>query len=217
MNMMSMTIEKDRQSILCSRFTEKATAVSAIVTKITTFNDALDYCINLCGKQSACRIMISGCEEHLSSPADSLCSSKHEKIMAAPDLDPAQFAALSVLCDANGFACIRSGMRNHLSGVDIGFTVADLGIAETGTLVVNCPSEEMRLSTMLCEYHVCVVRRSTIVEDAFAAEQHLLKFMRKTPDYTAFITGASRTADIERVLALGVHGPLELHILLLED
>ena len=108
-------------------------------------------------------------------------------------------------------------MRTYLSGIDIGFTVADLAIAETGTLVINCPGEELRLATMLSEYHVCVVHCSTIVEDAFAADQHMLKYFHKTPDYTAFITGASRTADIERVLALGVHGPLELHILLLED
>jgi len=166
---------------------------------------------------SACRIRISGCDEHPSPPAEGLCEMKQEKIIAAPGLDPAQYGRLQDLCSTSGFTCINSGMRDHLSGVDIGFTIADLAIAETGTLVVNCPGEELRLATMLSEYHVCVVHRSTIVEDAFAAEQHMLKYLHKTPDYTAFITGASRTADIERVLTLGVHGPLELHILLLED
>ena len=142
---------------------------------------------------------------------------KQEKIIAAPGLSLEQYSRLQDLCATAGFTCIKSGMRNHLSGVDIGFTIADLAIAETGTLVVNCPSEELRLATMLSEYHVCVVHRTSIVEDAFAAEQYMQKYLHKTPDYTAFITGASRTADIERVLALGVHGPLELHILLLED
>jgi L-lactate dehydrogenase complex protein LldG len=213
----TMIIEKDGQNTLCSRFADKATAVSAFVTQVATLMEAFDYCITLCGKQDACRIRISGCDEHLVSTADALCTTKQEKIIAAPGLDQNQYAALSDRCTASGFTCIKSGMRTHLSGVDIGFTVADLGIAETGTLVVHCPSEELRLATMLCEYHVCVLSRSKIVGDAFTTEQHLLKHMRKTPDYTAFITGASRTADIERVLALGVHGPLELHILMLED
>ena len=108
-------------------------------------------------------------------------------------------------------------MRSRLSGVDIGFTFADIGIAETGTIVLNCPQEELRLATMVCEYHVCVVPKSRIVKDGFAAEPQLQKFMLNTPNYTAFITGPSRTADIERVLTIGVHGPLELHILVLED
>lgn len=202
---------------LSLRFSEKARAVSAVVHKIESFDEAIAYCVDLCGRQGACRIAISGCDEQLSPSADALCDLKQEKIVAAPGLDPVLYDRLLDRCVANGFTCIRSGMRAHLSGVDIGFTVADLGIAETGTLVVNSPGEELRLATMLCEYHICVLRRSTIVADAFAADQLLLKYLHRTPDYTAFITGASRTADIERVLALGVHGPLELHILLLED
>lgn len=202
---------------LTARFRDKAEAVSAIVEPVATLEAAFEYCVDLCGRRGACRITVAGCDESLSAPADHLCDLKQGKIVAAPGLAPDQFAALAARCTDQGMTCIRSGMRSNLSGVDIGFTIADLGIAETGTLVINCPDEELRLATMLSEYHVCVVRRSTIVADAFAAEPQLRGYMHTPPDYTAFITGASRTADIERVLALGVHGPLELHILLLED
>jgi len=202
---------------LTARFSDKARAVAAIVEPVADLDAAFAYCVDLCGRRGACRITVSGCDEALSPPADHLCDRKQGKIVAAPGLAPEQFAALAARCTDQGMTCLRTGMRNNLSGVDIGFTIADLGIAETGTLVLNCPGEELRLATMLSEYHVCVLRRSTIVADAFAADRLLLDYMRKTPDYTAFITGASRTADIERVLALGVHGPLELHILLLED
>ncbi len=209
--------EQGDQSMISSQFIEKAQAVSAMVHEIKDFDEALAYTVDLCGRQGACRIAVSGCEEHLSPPADALCHLKHDKIVAAPCLDQQRYDNLETICTENGFACIRSGLQSYLSGIDIGFTIADLAIAETGTLVINCPSEDLRLATMICEYHICLVNRSTIYEDCFAAEQQLLKYMHKTPNYTAFITGASRTADIERVLALGVHGPLELHILLMGD
>ncbi len=215
--MISTTEAQNDQDLICAQFSEKAQAVSAVISKIRTFDEALAYTVDLCGKQGACRITISGCEEHLSPPADGLCHLKHEKIVAAPGLEQGRYAKLEDICRQNGFACIRTGLRSHLSGIDIGFTLADLAIAETGTLVISCPSEDLRLATMICEYHVCVIHRTNIYTDATAAQQHLLKFLYKTPNYTAFITGASRTADIERVLALGVHGPIELHILVLED
>jgi L-lactate dehydrogenase complex protein LldG len=70
---------------------------------------------------------------------------------------------------------------------------------------------------MLSEVHVAVLPKSKIVPDAFALQETLTERFSQPPCYFAFITGASRTADIERVLTIGVHGPQELHLLLLEE
>ena len=71
---------------------------------------------------------------------------------------------------------------------------------------------------MIAEISIMLVKKSTLLnrlEDANTLMVDLLT--RGGASYTAMITGPSRTADIERVGALGVHGPLELHIVLLED
>ena len=184
----------------CKTFVDRARTAAAIVTEIKTFNEAVDYAIKLCEDRELSRIPISDDER-----AD---SDGEIKTIAAPALASEEYEMLEKQCSAKGFDCIDSGMRDRLRGVDIGFTYADIGIAETGTVVVNCPGEELRLATMLCEYHVCIVPKSKIVKDGFAAELQLQKFMLNTPNYTAFITGPSRTADIERVLAIGGAWPL---------
>ncbi|WP_319584390.1 lactate utilization protein [uncultured Pseudodesulfovibrio sp.] len=198
-------------------FVEKAGLVSAKVTSIASEDEALKYVINLCGEKEACQLLISGCDGALSDKAEELCDTKQKKVIAAPGLKADLYKKLETQAKKAGFECIDKGMRDHLAGVDIGFTYAEYGIADTGTLMLDCPSEELRLATMVSEFHVCVLPKSKIKANTYAVEKLMLTRMKKTPDYLAFITGASRTADIERVLAMGVHGPLELHILLLED
>ena len=202
---------------MADTFISKAELVSARVSRIKTLDEAFAYTVALCDGKEMCPLLVSGCELNLSEPSLQLCREKTGKIIAAPGLDPEQYAALRILCADKGMELIDSGLRRHLGGLDIGFTVCDLGIAETGTLVLNSASEEVRLATMVSETHVAVLPVSKLRATSYEAEPELLAFMGNTPSYLAFITGASRTADIERVLALGVHGPLELHILLWED
>ena len=198
-------------------FITKAEAVSATVARVASPRDALQYAVDLCDRKEACQLLVSGCEASLSPDAEALCDTKQTKVMAAPDLPATQRSALSALCADKGIELTDHDLRNHLAGIDIGLTYADFGIADTGTLVIDSSSEQIRLATMISEIHVAVLPRSRLRESSYALEDDLRERMQQSPNYTAFITGASRTADIERVLALGVHGPLELHILIMED
>lgn len=202
-------------SALVDRFKEKAGLVSAVVHTVASLDEALAYVAETCDAKEACQILASGCDAPLSGAAEALCDTKQQKIVCAPDLPEEEVAKLAALCASRGIAVITKGMRQRLGGIDIGLTMAAAGIAETGSIVVRSSDEEVRLATMVAETHIAVLPESTIVADSYAFEPTLVDWMGQ-PDFTAFITGPSRTADIERVLALGVHGPLELHILILE-
>lgn len=115
-----------------------------------------------------------------------------------------------------GFENIGSPVRDKAGDFDAGIVTASFGIAETGTLVVNSDSEDIRLATMLPETSFIILNSENIVEKSSDISDELNEwFMRN--NYTAFITGPSRTADIERVLTLGAHGPSQLHIILINN
>ena len=98
-----------------------------------------------------------------------------------------------------------------------GVSGANFALADTGTVVLESTSEAIRLATTLPERHFVLLDPRKIVPDALAAAPLLRRFHAGgAPSYLAYITGPSRTADIERVLTIGVHGPRELHILLVE-
>lgn len=200
------------------KFRKKAELVSAIVSEVDSMAQAIAYTVDLCSQKEACQLLMSGCEESLSDKGKDLCELKQwGKIIAAPALADADMAELVKQAASREISVIKDGMRKHLAGVDIGFTVADYGIGETGSLVIDSSSEELRLATMVSEIHVAVIPKSRIRATAEDLYAEIKGFQSTKPNYLAFVTGASRTADIERVLALGVHGPLELHILILED
>lgn len=197
-------------------FSTKASAVAASVHRVKTLDQAFDYVIDLCESKDACALLASGCELGLSEKVKATCDGKQQKVIAAMDLAPGNFKSLQKMGETKGFMVIDKGLREHLAGIDIGLTMCQGGIAQTGTLVMNSNCEDTRLATMISEIHVALVRESDIADKIYDQEGLLSELMAANPSYTAFITGPSRTADIERVLALGVHGPLELHILILK-
>jgi L-lactate dehydrogenase complex protein LldG len=138
-----------------------------------------------------------------------ICEQKGMKNIAVPDPEIAKLFS-------NDYQIISHNIYEKKDSLDIGFTICEAGIAKTGTLVINSSDENLRIATMLCDIHVAVVKASDIVGSASHLSCKLKDDMNSSSNYTAFITGASRTADIERTLAIGVHGPLELHIIILE-
>ncbi|MFD1261368.1 LutC/YkgG family protein [Entomomonas asaccharolytica] len=90
------------------------------------------------------------------------------------------------------------------------------GIAATGSLIVWPNSEEPRLMSLVPPIHFAILEASKIVDNFYEAQQKL-NWVEHTPTNALLISGPSKTADIEQVLAYGAHGPKELIVLILED
>jgi len=129
-----------------------------------------------------------------------------EKIVVASG--PLQQAAgIASALKSTGVA-VYSGpvdIRTHVETADIGISSVEFGIAETGSVCQDAYAIEDRLVSSLPPIHVVLMNSSNIVPGIDDA----LDIISRSFDrgYISLITGPSRTADIERVLTIGVHGP----------
>jgi L-lactate dehydrogenase complex protein LldG len=178
---------------LTAEMRTKAEAVQAIVKEMSSLEDAFRYTVELSRQQGG-------------------------RNVAAIGFAPEASETLRSTCTNAGLNLLDPPLRPHADDIHTAVTTADWGIAETGTLVINASSEDTRLATMLAETHIALLPVSKIKPDADALEKELDDILKTEPSsYLTFITGASRTADIERVLAIGVHGPQELHIIIMDS
>lgn len=93
---------------------------------------------------------------------------------------------------------------------------ARAGIAATGSILVELSDPKERSATALPLIHAVFLKASTIVADLYALHNLIAEGLSSPGTaYLSLTTGPSRTADIERVLTIGVHGPKELHVLVL--
>lgn len=111
-------------------------------------------------------------------------------------------------------SAIQFDNRNALPDDLIGITGCYCAIGETGTLLLLGSPTTPKATALLPETHICIVRKSRIVptmEDAFAMMRNELD---EPPRATFFVSGPSRTADIEQTIVIGAHGPYRVHVIL---
>lgn len=105
----------------------------------------------------------------------------------------------------------RDELQAACAAAGFGITGADYALADTGTVVLFSSPEEARLISLLPPVHIAVVAREKILSGL----DELLALVPNPTELTSsmvLITGGSRTADIEQVLVRGVHGPGEIHV-----
>ncbi len=111
----------------------------------------------------------------------------------------------------------REQCRDVYFAADVGITGADYLVAETGSVVVCSRPEEPRSTSLLPPVHIVVAERSQLVADLFDLFDELPRTGDRPtlPSGLAIITGPSKTGDIELKLVTGVHGPGDVHVVLI--
>lgn len=106
-----------------------------------------------------------------------------------------------------------SGWRDAALGAEIGVTGADYAVADTGTLVLASGPGRPRLASLAPAAHIALVPRARLVARIGEAWERVFREGTR-PSAIQNITGPSRTADIENDLAIGVHGPASVTVIL---
>ena len=194
------------KSHLIAMLRSRAADVGTVVAEVDNLAEALDYALKVTREKAPLEPLL---------PLPESGRDEVRRVLAAPGLSPQILAGLADRGEVMGITVIGGNLRGHLAGVDVGFSVAELILAETATAVLAAPGEDERLAGMISEIHVVAADCSRLVETSYEAEGFLEEILGG-PMYAAFISGSSRTSDIERVLTTGVHGPLEMHLVLMK-
>ncbi len=186
---------------LVEQFSAEVTALQGNVTRANSPADVLAKIISLFAEYDA-QAYLAWADEHL--PVPNLRAQLAEHGFSAHPLDvPTAPSA-------------RRETLSAASGIQIGITGAMAGLADTGTLVVPSGSGKGRFASLLPPVHIALLR----IADLYPS---LMYFIAAHPNAARdvanlnFISGPSRTADIEQTLTLGVHGPKFVHVILLAE
>jgi L-lactate dehydrogenase complex protein LldG len=127
-----------------------------------------------------------------------------------------RFAEMGIEFITDAERADKAAFINEAAEAAIGITPVDYALADSGTLVLLAKKNQPRTASLLPPLHIAVLRPEQIIrglDDLFAL---LPSDSRELSSAVTLITGPSRTADIELTLVVGVHGPQQLHVILVE-
>lgn len=110
------------------------------------------------------------------------------------------------------------GNTENLSTCDASITDCEFLVARTGTIVMSAAQQSGRTVSVYAPVHICIAYTNQLVYDVKDALQLIKeKYSGNIPSLITFATGPSRTADIEKTLVTGVHGPKQVYCFLIES
>jgi L-lactate dehydrogenase complex protein LldG len=108
----------------------------------------------------------------------------------------------------------EGNLREFCAHADAGLTGAEAGFAETGSLVLVSGPGKSRFTSLLPPLHIVLVQTSKLTVDIFAWQK---SYQKQFPGWVGFISGPSKTGDIEGKQVLGVHGPRDYIVILYDE
>jgi L-lactate dehydrogenase complex protein LldG len=188
------------QDLLVARFSAELTAIAGRVHRPATAREAVAAVTAVCREHGATRVL-----------------SWAPEWIGLPGLDEA-LAASGIAVD-QGWLPDGGDRIDRLAALDpirVGITGAFAGIADSGTIAVVSGAGRSRLASLLTPVHIAVLRADRLYP-SLAAFFSAHADIAEQGSNLVLITGPSRTADIEMTLTRGVHGPGEIHVVVIGD
>lgn len=143
------------------------------------------------------------------------CTSEADMLAQVQQLI-AQQQWTKIFCNDERWNPVLSNTIN-LAGCDASITGCEYLVARTGSIVLSAAQPGGRTVSVYAPVHICIAYTSQLLYDVKDALQAIReKYNGQVPSFISFATGPSRTADIEKTLVTGVHGPKEVYCFLVE-
>lgn len=203
---------------LVAQLQQELGAVGGVVAHVQAAAEAVEYVTRLAQEKNA--TLVVRWQSDLLDTLEVDAALQQQGVAVHATALPPESAAGSAV-NTEPMTTRRQELRDMLARADLGLSGVDYVIAETGTLVLTAQAGQMRGVSLLPPVHVAVARTSQVI--ATLADYLLLvqaagaDLQQHLTSCVSFVTGPSRTGDIELKLTVGVHGPGELHLVLLDE